>query len=227
MQSSLSINIGRNSAGIPHKIDLISLPNLVISYNEKDQLAESLYRFIKDLSGIQSVLFATSIGNKLAKSISHLEDNTHILFNFLHEESPDAHIKSIDQFIDFVAKEFKSRKRIQKSSPTLDLPPLVVIIDNIFEVILSNRKKTALLFIEMLANCPSQSVYFIIGSSGMYKNLLDQIIHLNPLLRRKLEKSNPGIKINEPLAAEMIINPDGLIFFRKRGEKVYLRLYPV
>lgn len=223
----LPLTIGRDSSGKDHTIDLCSLPNLVISYNEDEQLSETFVRLIKNARSTPSVQLAISIGSKLAESLDPVIHNNQVLINFQHSQSTGAEIKSIDQFVDALVIQLKTRKKMQKTSPHTIIYPLVVFIDNIFEVVMSNRRKTALLFVELLVSGARQSIYFVAGSTGMYKNILDQIIHLNPKLKAKLEKSSPGIKINEPLAAEMIINPDGLIFFKQRGEKVYLRLYPV
>src|SRR5687767_3449811 len=154
----LPITIGRDSSGIDYIIDLCSLPNLVISYNEEAQLAESFNRLIENISVYPYAQLAVSIENKIAG-------------------------KSIHEFMDGLVAEFKRRTRIQRISPAYIILPCIVFIYNIFEVIVSNRQKTALLFIELLVNGAQKSIYFIAGSSGMYKNLLDQIIHLNPLLK--------------------------------------------
>jgi len=60
-------------------------------------------------------------------------------------------------------------------------------------VIRSTNKKTAFTFIELLINGPTEAIYFITGSSGVYKNLLQQLINVSPIVKAKLKKSISGL----------------------------------
>lgn len=103
---------------------------------------------------------------------------------------------------------------------------MLVFIDDIFEVIMLTRKRTALSFIELLISAANVYMYFIMGSSGIYRNLLEQLINVTPSLEKKLNKTLQAQTIAQPLGAEMVMNPDGLIFFREKMEKLHRRLYP-
>ena len=105
------------------------------------------------------------------------------------------------------------------------IEPMIVIIDDIFEVIMSPHRKTALAFIELLLEGPLHIMYFIAGSSGIYKNLLNQLINVSPAVKKRFQKANHTGNINEPLAAQLIINADGMVFFKERGEAEFVRLY--
>ena len=87
------------------------------------------------------------------------------------------------------------------------------------------NRKTALSFIELLVDGPDHSMHFITGSSGMYKNLLDQLITMSPAVKKKMAGSKQRGNINEPLAAQLIINSDGMVFFKERGDVEHMRLY--
>ena len=93
-------------------------------------------------------------------------------------------------------------------------------------MIRSANKKTALEFIELLGFGGEHSIHIIAASSGIYKPLLNQLIRLNPALIAKLGKANQLADFDKPLAAELVMNPDGLIFFKERNEQVFTRLFP-
>lgn len=125
------------------------------------------------------------------------------------------------------SKPYSTLEEISRYIDNRLLEPLVAFIDDIFEVIRSSNKKTALAFIELLALGSQQSIHFIAASSGIYKPLLNQLIHLNPGLIQRLNKANPKANFDKPLSPELVMNPDGLIFFKERNEYVFTRLYPL
>jgi hypothetical protein len=69
-------------------------------------------------------------------------------------------------------------------------------------------------------------MHFVMGASRIYRSLLQQVIQLNPLLQQKLKRAMQSYSIDQPLGAELVMNPDGLFFFREGEEKIYKRLYP-
>ena len=69
-------------------------------------------------------------------------------------------------------------------------------------------------------------MYFILGSAGIYRGLLDEVIKVNPSLKKKIDEVMLSSKISQLLGAELVINPDGLLFFREKDEKIHKRLYP-
>lgn len=222
------LTIGRNSSAEKYFIDLADLPNLFISYHEEEQLTSIFKSLITDLLKIEPpVQLAISFGRKLAKNLEPLIYDTKIRLMFTHSDPEDNKINTIDEFISSLQLQLKDRRRLKAKTKNKNQNPyLLVFIDNIFEVIMSSRKKTGMAFIEVLMNGPSESIHCIAGASGIYKNLISQLIHISPALKRKLNGSNQTLKIDEPLAAELIINPDGLIFFRNRNENMFIRLFP-
>ena len=223
----LPLAIGRNSSGLPYFIDLSSLPHLFISYNEEDQLIKIFKELIQEITSVRNPpKMALCVSQRIsAKLLPFVSASFQI--EFIHSDPPGNTITSIDYFIGAVLVELKTRKRrmgtLKKAK--LSEPALIVFIDDIFEVVMAN-KKTALSFIELLVDGPDHSIHFITGSSGMYKNLLDQLITMSPAVKKKMAVSKQRRNINEPLAAQLIINSDWMVFFKDRFQNDFIRLYP-
>lgn len=223
----LPIVVGRNSLGENHTIDLTILPHLFISYQEDFHLRTFFSNTLKSLlDNHHSLQLALSLGSKISKELLPLIDRNKIVIQFVHSNTTDDQITNIDQFIKHLTVELKNRRQSKKKKPSRTFQPLVVFIDDIFEVIRSPNRKTALEFIQLLATGAEQSIYFVAGFSGIYKPLLNQLIHLHPATISKFNKSNEQSNLFKPLAAELVINPDGLIFFTGRDEHVFTRLFP-
>ena len=220
--------IGRNSSGLSYSIDLSSLPHLFISYNEEDQLIKIFKELIQDIISVDNpTKMAISVSQRISAKLFPLV-SAPFQIEFTHSDPPGNAITSIDYFIGAVLVELKTRKRRMGSLKKAKLlaPALIVFMDDIFEVVMAKRK-TALSFIELLVNGPDNSIHFITGSSGMYKNLLDQLITMSPAVKKKMGDSKQRGNINEPLAAQLIINPDGLVFFKGKCEKEFVKLYAI
>lgn len=193
------------------------------------QLPGIFISFIDQLClGDSSILLALSLSIRMVEQIKPRVPEELLFMEFLHTEYDEGKINSIDEFINALMQEMKNRKAFYKRpAGKLALPLMLVFIDDIFEVIMSPHKKTALTFIELLMVAGAGDMYFIMGSSGIYRNLLDQLINVTPSLKKKLSKSLQEQNIGQPLGAELVMNSDELIFFRERNEKVYGRLYPL
>jgi hypothetical protein len=228
MKENIPLIIGRESSGEECIVNLADLPNLFISYSNEVQLPEMFRTFITNISlTASSMQFAFSLSNRMAKQIRPLASNK-ILLEFTHADYDPAIFNSIDEFIGALMLEFKHRKVLSKNSKKsiTRQTGLLVFIEDIFEIIMSPHKKTSLSFIELLITGPTVNIYFIMGSAGIYRNLLNQLINVTPSLQEKLKKSVQAYSINQPLGAELVMNPDGLLFFREREEKIHRRLYP-
>jgi len=174
-------------------------------------------------------LISLSLSSRLAGKVKSLLPGEKLLFEFLHTQEEACAIKTIDEFIMALMEEMKKRKVVNKKFKTSPFKhrSMLVFIDDIMEIMMSSNKKTLLAFVEMLIMGAAFHMHFIMGASGIYRNLLHQIIHVNPPLQQKLKKAIQTHNSNQPLGAELVMNPDGLLFFREREEKVYRRLYPV
>ena len=230
MKENISLTIGRQSSGEECIVNLSDLPNLFISYSNEVQLPEIFSSLIKTISTSHPDLqFALSFGSRLTTLLQPLVEKETLLLQFTHADYDPAKIKTMEEFIGALMLEFKRRKILVKNlkRSTLSYPSLVVFIEDIFGVIMSPQKKTSLSFIELLITGATVSIYFILGSAGIYRNILSQLINVTPALQQKLKKSVQAYNINQPMGAELVMNPDGLLFYREKNEKIYRRLYPV
>lgn len=216
------------STGEVFSINLCELPHIFFSHSNDDQLTNILNSFIKQvLKNNSLVLLSLSFGSCSAKQIDVMLPVDSLFMKFTHTSNEDTVIRNIDEFIFSLTTEMKKRKSLLKKRSVLPaFTAMVVFIDDIFEVLRSPNRKTTSGFIELLLQGANHGMYFIMGSSGIYRNLLQQLINAGPVSKKILSKI-PGIQNNiQPLGAELVVNPDGLIFFRKGGESVYVRLYP-
>lgn len=230
MKENIPLIIGRQSSGEACIVNLADLPNLFVSYSNDQQLPGLFSSLIKTLPiSHPAMQFAVSLGSRLAVLLQPLAKEETLLLQFTHAAYDPAKIKTIEEFIGALMLEFKRRKTIAKNSKSIPAryPSLVVFMDDIFEIILSPQKKIPLSFIELLITGATVNMYFIMGSAGIYRNILNQLINVTPALQQKLKKSVQAYTINQPLGAELVMNPDGLLFYREREEKIHRRLYPV
>ncbi len=216
------------STGEVFSVNLCEFPHIFFSHSSEDQLTNILNSFIKQvLKNDLPVLLSLSLGSSSAKQIDVMLPIDSLFMKFTHTDDDNAVIRNIDQFMITLITEMKKRKGLLKKRSVLPAyNAMVVFIDDIFEVLRSSNRKTTSGFIKLLLQGANYGMYFIMGSSGIYRNLLQQLINASPV-SKKISGKISGMHNNiQPLGAELVVNPDGLIFFRKGGENVYVRLYP-
>lgn len=217
------------STGEVFSINLCKLPHIFFSHSSEHQLTNILNSFIKQvLKNELRVFLSLSLGSISAKQINVKLPVDSLFMKFTHTGDEHAVIRNIDEFIINLTEEMKKRKDLLKKRSVLPAyTAMVVFIDDIFEVLRSPNRKTTSGFIKLLLQGASHGMYFIIGSSGIYLSLLQQLINASSVSK----PTQTGVLSRQPtlqhLGAEMVMNPDGLIFFREGGESVYIRLYPV
>jgi len=229
MKLKIPLVIGRQSSGEAYIVNLAQLPNLFISYSNDAQLPDIFLQFIHQLMQHETTIqLSLSLSSRLAEQVKPPVKNESLFIHFSHADYEEGQINSIDAFIAVLMEEMKTRKTIFKKSTASGylLPAMLVFIDNIFEVIMASQRKTAFSFIELLMTAAPVNMFFIMGSSGIYRNLLEQLMMVTPALKKKMKKSVLSQQIVQPLGAELVMNPDGLLFFRERNEKIHRRLYP-
>ena len=225
---NIPLVIGKQSSGEEFIIDLERLPHLFISHSNDKQLQNIFIQLIGNIVQNEIELhLSLSLSRRMTLLIKPLVPIESLFMEFNHNDFEDGKINSIDEFVSSLIIEKKNRATLIKKSkiPMAMFPAIIIFIDNIFEIIMAQQKKTALSFIELLLTGAPVKMYFIMGSSGIYRPLLDQLINVSPVLKKKLKKSFQEQLITQPLGAELVINPDGLLFFRERNEKIYTRLY--
>ena len=216
--------IGVNSSGIENKVVLTALPHLFISYSYNTQLLEIFY----DLIGQAQIFtikckFSFCLGSRISEKIKPLINSENTYSYFFHGEQKEEGINSVEAFIVNLSLEIKKRKKtLKEEKTTKSFEILIVFIDDFFEIIISPNKKQAMLFIQLLIEAASLKVHFIIASSRIYKPLLAQLIRTSnyPIISFQANTNHLS------LGAELVINPDGMLFFKKISDNQYLSLYP-
>ena len=116
-------------------------------------------------------------------------------------------------------KLFTNPHKLLKKRQTqkkLSQETLIILIDDIWQVMPGLNKMNSNWLKTILKEGAEWRIYFVIGSNFPYRNLLLQLMQ-------------PGSKKNSPvneLGAEIIINPDQLLFFREMNELAFEIFYP-
>ena len=222
-----NITIGRQSSGEEYKIDLSLFHNLFISHSHEAQLPQLFVSLIQQLAKDNSeTLFSVSLSSRNSGLILPAIPESLLHVHFTHREAAGGLVNSMQEFVEGLQEEIRIRRRaVRRKAVSLTLPTLIIFIDDIFEII-SFNKRLALGFLELLISGSAFQMFFIVGSSGIYRPLLAQLINMSTRLQKKLQKSWIAERNTQPLGAELVLNPDGLLFFRGRSEREYIRLYP-
>ena len=210
-----------------HTINLCALPNLFVSFSDDQNLPTIFQSFLRQLSDNNTgIILALSFGSILSKQLEAFTEQALIFIAYNHNGDEKSEIRNIDEFIQQLLAEMKNRMALLKKKALLSLQPMVILMDDIFEVLRSHNRKTINAFIALLRKGSFAKMYFVIGSSGIYRNLLQQII--NDLTgNSKNNNKNVATKEAHGLGAELVINFDGLIFYKETGEGSYRKFYPL
>jgi hypothetical protein len=119
-------------------------------------------------------------------------------------------------------KELKKRK--QSLLKGILETPHVVVIEDVFNAIITKNKYPGLSFLELLKEGPSVGIHFIIGSIRTYRNLLRQLIEVY-YIQKSIEMND--VEATSLLGGELIINPEELFFYREKNEINYQRFFHV
>ena len=228
----LNITIGKNSDNQPIVVELCSLPHLFVAYSYDEQLTHFLQHCINTLNT------ASTNNNKVSVAIALCSTNAHLVkqikcpisHTFLPDSSDETLINSSkDVFIQYLFEEMKTRLKNQKSSKKTSQKQqiLIVIIDELFSLILSQKKQTGIYFLQLLILGKEVGIHFIAASASTYRNLLLQLINMHPDIEKQLAQKQytKNTTIIKPLGAELILTPDDLVFYKSMYMQVHERYF--
>ena len=200
-------NIGYTSNGLQAKKDLLSTSHLFVSYISVEQIKTFLTRLLQHNStAITQCLFISKKDNLISLPGS-------ILFsNYVYDNPQKGTIHYRNKLFTKIYQLLKKRKLQKKPSKNL----VLVYVDDIWQLVPKLDKKNGLWLKELLMDGAAYQICFIIGSTLPYRNLLLQLMQPN------FSKHSP---MNE-IGAEMIINPDDLLFFREKNQLNFDSYYP-
>ena len=231
----LPVIIGKESNNDIHQVDLKNLPHLFVSYSEKDHIN----LFFKDVvstfiqKGSENKLqLACALSREMYLELKGFLDDVKLFTLFIRNETSDPVNGSKYLFMQQLMKELKRRQNLKQSPGKSDvdkLYPLVVIIDDIFDIIITKRKYTGIYFLELLAAGKGLGIYFIAASIWTYRNLLSQLIKSKLDTKKSITSSlaEKSLHTIQPLIAELIITPEDLYFFKLSNQINYTRYFPI
>lgn len=109
-----------------------------------------------------------------------------------------------------------------------DLKPLVVIIDDVFTFLLHQSKAVTKIFFDLLIFGAELNVHLVAASHFTYRNLLKQVMDMNPPMRRKMQfhYGCDCCQVITPVGAELVLTAEDLVFYKTKNEADYVRLFP-
>lgn len=225
LNRGVKIIIGKRSNNDLFIVELQNLPHLFVSYSEDFQFQQLFSGIIENNKENDRITLITAFkkSTKLFCKISIDESSNNIEAE--KQESKYDFWKSL-------MREFKKRKVGYQKSKNIFLNKqniLVVLIDDLIGTAITQRKYTGLYFLQLLVEGPALKIHFVACSGTAYKNLLNQMLSLNPKIKKALQAQMPDINfsVHYPLGAELIITPDDFYFFKERGSEEFERMYKV
>jgi hypothetical protein len=226
--------IGKDSAGKNQFIDLSDIPVLMISHCDELQLTSIFSQFGLFESSTRHYL----ITNTRYYNIWKFDKER---FRVFMRDEPEFDIISRNDLINQIIDEIINRQKIMRQKKINDferynslntwndikLDYLFLFIDDIWDIIVSKPKKLALNFMMILLYGQYVGVHVVFASAISYRNLLQQLVGIYPILTIELKKKYgipEPVKISD-LGQELFFTPDGLVYYKKNAISDLLKYY--
>jgi hypothetical protein len=232
------LTIGLNSNNEPQQINLALVPLLMVSYSH----SRELHPYFSQILSMEDPIIKAGSQFLIANS-RHLpsEDSPHKCFLTDNPEK-GTHI-SRQALLNNVLKEMKLRNKIMRQKKitsfkkyyalnlwnTIKLKYSFLLIDDIWNLVSAKPQSLSISLIRIILNGPSVGIHTILGSNISYRNLLQQLIELNPAIEKMLQEKYgiPAPTQISSIAQELIISPDKLIFYKKSSVLDMQKYYPL
>lgn len=234
----IPLAIGLNSNNEPQQINLALVPLLMVSYSHSSELQP----YFSQLFGVEDATLASSSRFLIVNS-RHLPSvaSTHSCF-VTDDPEKGTHIFR-QALLNALLKEMRWRKKImhQKKITSFEkyhalnlwnpikLNYSFLLIDDIWNLVSAKPQSLSISLIRIILNGPSVGIHTILGSNISYRNLLQQLIKLNPAIEKMLQEKYgiPAPTQISTIAQELIISPDKLIFYKKSSVLDMQKYYPL
>lgn len=229
----IAIPIGKSSDGIAEDVDLSTMPHLFLSYSEEDQLYHYLGHLLHSWNQTSEITYqiATALSLESFNVLEKHFNRTKPFYSWIRNNPEMGTIGSKSAFIQAIFKELKKRQKKTESTVNINqkFQSLIVIIDDLLEMLVNKRKNTGLRFLQLMIEGPAVRIHFITASGRSFRNLLNQLINMNPVTKEQLQQQLPNINLTYhlPLGAELILTPENLFFFKARNESDFQRFYAI
>lgn len=203
----MNYTVGYNSSGKLVVTEVLLKAHLFVSYIDYRQITRFFTQFSKENeNGLTKCLL---IGRE---EISIILPDSPSINKYIIDNPERGNIKTARRLFTITHRILVKRKSQKKNG----YDPLLVLIDDIWQLVPKLNKVNSSKLKDLLGAGASFGIFLVIGSTLPYRNLLVQLMQ-------------PGKFNHSPVnetGAEMIINPDGLIFFRETGELEFKTFYP-
>lgn len=203
----MNFPLGYNSDGKKIDKSILTVSHLFVSYTTQPQIRDFLKRLsINKENDHTQWLEICRESNRLS-----FPEGTS-MESYVYDNPSCGSILSKEKLFTSPLRLLKKRQNQKK----LSQETLIIVIDDIWQVMPGLNKMNSNWLKTILKEGAEWRIYFVIGSNFPYRNLLLQLMQ-------------PGSKKNSPvneLGAEIIINPDQLLFFREKNELAFEIFYP-
>ena len=205
----ITFSIGYNVSGNVIIKELSCLQNLFVSYM-KTQQVKQLYEQIINTSFEQ-----IDCGLLICKDINRIDTQKYYkIETYIYDNPLSGTIQKKNKIFNKIFKEFiKLKTQPQQNKVKL------IVIDDIWELIPKLNKQNISELKQLLAEGAGYAIHFIIGSSMPFRNLLLQLMSSSETIA-----TSSRSPLNQ-LGAEIIFNPDEMIFFREKNQLQFNLVY--
>ena len=230
--------VGKNSNAEDQQIDLSDIALLMISFYDELSIKEIFHQLYKTDYPHKSI-------NYLIASTRRLKEwqiNNDIGMVYLRDEPELGNISTRKKLFKKVTDEIERRERILKSRKIKDFKRYIslnlwndekltyqfLLVDDIWDIVTAKPKSLGIALIRILLYGPAVGIHTIIASAISYRNLLQQLVNINPTITAELQLKYgiPEPKQIGTIGSELIFSPEGLIFYRHAGSFNLEKYYP-
>lgn len=229
--------IGRNSNGEHQMIDLIEIPLLMISYCEEYQL-KNIFTQLCTLSYPYKQNDYFVISQKRSKNWETHMGNVYVYYK---DNPENSNVQNKMKLLKKVTDEISRRELLIKKQELHDFKKYhslntwkkekityqFFVVDDIWDIIISKSKSIGLSLMRIILYGPYVGIHTIFTSILSYRNLLEQLININPVIAKELQKKYgiPEPKKINTLGSELIITAENLVFYKNLRSTDFEKMY--
>jgi hypothetical protein len=224
----IPVALGKTSTGTLFETDLVSAGHLFISYSEPEVLYTYYEAWLSTLLYNRDNLVYSFAIKGFFKGYQQVAA-AQLRYLYGTKETGGPLNMSFNGFIAQLQRELKKRQKNLAALKKTEHPVHLIFIDEIMLLLFPCKKNTAQKFTELLLNGAEAGMHFIMATYSTYRNLLQQLRLLQP----KTVSQPKGINVVTgnllPAASgdELIMTPEGLLFYKKKSQEDFQRLFPL
>jgi hypothetical protein len=228
----LPVPIGRAATGELFPIDILGIPHLFVSYFSHEQIAlfyAFLFKNERAISSHATPIFAIASTSHIPRIYAGINN---CFISYIKGDEYSSTVPSREAFLTSLSNELKRRRKLKLTNSTSKIAdtifsPLVIILDDVLDIIISNKKTVGLSFLQLLLLGSSVNIHVIAASSHTCGHLLRQLMNTNSLIQSKFKKFFGQETLSNPSIAEMVYTSEDFVFFKNAKDHDYHRLYPL